>query len=92
MSKKALYTVSVRLSKETIQQLEKYQKKHHLKSRSECLQQAVERYLNPQNPDEKDLKTILREAFADQEIQKTIKELCRETFENTPVTLTRIKN
>ena len=87
MSRKALYTVSVRLSRETILKLEQHQKKHHLKSRSECLQQAVERYLNPENPDEKDTKTAILEAFNDPEIQHIIKELCRETFENTTLTI-----
>ena len=87
MSRKALYTVSVRLSRETILKLEQHQKKHHLKSRSECLQQAVERYLNPENPDEKDTKTAILEAFNDPEIQTIIEKISERTVENTTFTI-----
>ena len=87
MAKTALYTISVRLSKETIQKLEKHQKEHHLKSRSECLQQAVERYLNPENQNENPTKTAILEAFQNPEIQNIIKELINQTLENTTVTL-----
>ena len=87
MAKTALYTISVRLSKETIQKLEKHQREHHLKSRSECLQQAVEHYLNPENQNENPTKTAILEAFQDPEVQQIIRELINQTIENTPVIL-----
>ena len=87
MPRNALYTVSVRLSKETIQKLEKHQKEHHLKSRSECLQQAVEHYLNPENQNQTPAKTALLEAFQNPEVQQIIRELINQTIENTPVIL-----
>ena len=86
MAKTALYSISVRLPRETIQKLEKYQNEHN-KSRSECLQQAVERFVNPENPETTLIKKAIREAFNDPEIQNIIKELCRETFENTTLTI-----
>lgn len=91
MARTALYTVSVRLSKETIRKLEKYQSEHHLKSRSECLQQAVDRLLNPENPDENPSKTAILKAINDPDVKKIIEEIASQTFENTPLTLTRTK-
>ncbi|MBO5368453.1 hypothetical protein J6A32_07485 [Methanocorpusculum sp.] len=86
MAKTALYSISVRLPRETIQKLEKYQNEHN-KSRSECLQQAVERFVNPENPETTLIKKAIREAFNDPEIQTIIEKISERTVENTTFTI-----
>ena len=85
MAKTALYTVGARMSRETVQRIDK--NKTENETRSELINKAVIYYLNaienPQNTNEKDIITIINNP----ETISQIAELVFQKIQNEPFTL-----
>ena len=85
MTKNALYTVGARMSRETVQRIDKNKKEKE--TRSELINKAVIYYLdaieNPQNTNEKDVITIINNP----ETLSRIAELVFQKIQNETFTL-----
>ena len=85
MTKNALYTVGARMSRETVQRIDKNKKEKE--TRSELINKAVIFYLdsieNPQNTNEKDVITIINNP----ETLSRIAELVFQKIQNETFTL-----
>ena len=85
MSRKALYTVSVRLSKEHIQKLQQYQEENNIQTKSECLQKAIAHLLEPRENN----KTSYHNILEDKETIDKLTELILQRLQNQTFTLTK---
>ncbi|MBE6515665.1 MAG: hypothetical protein E7Z71_03095 [Methanocorpusculum parvum] len=87
MAKTALYTVGARMSRETVQRIDKNKKEKE--TRSELINKAVIYYLdaieNPQNTNEKDVITIINNP----ETLSRIAELVFQKIQNETFILTK---
>ena len=87
MTKNALYTVGARMSRETVQRIDKNKKEKE--TRSELINKAVIYYLdaieNPQNTNEKDVITIINNP----ETLSRIAELVFQKIQNETFILTK---
>ena len=83
MTKNALYTVGARMSRETVQRIDKNKKEKE--TRSELINKAVIYYLdsieNPQNTNEKDVITIINNPETISQIAELVfQKIQNETF------------
>jgi len=83
MAKTALYTVGARMSRETVQRIDKNKKEKE--TRSELINKAVIYYLdaieNPQNTNEKDVITIINNPETISQIAELVfQKIQNETF------------
>ena len=85
MAKTALYTISVRVHPEILKQIEQYQEKNNIDTKSECLNKALELLLNPQNPD----KNTAEDLIKNPELIDKLAEQVFQKFQNQTFTITK---